>query len=581
MADGAVTDELACRIDTNERQEFPALYRRNLIGRLDVGPLSWLYASLNGLTRQQLFCFLYVCIALFLVLPLAVTDLPPLLDYPNHLARAFILHLGGSDAAIARMYKIEWHIIPNLGLDIALPFLMQWLPIYIAGKVILAAVLLVPFFGVIYYHRTVFGRLHVWPGCVCLIGYNALFLLGFINFLLALGLAFFVVAQWLRLNVTRPRLAIAATACGLVAVFFCHLTGVILAALLMGGLEIEAAEKLARVRVVLLKHLARRSMALFVTFLPVLALYLMAPFSAEHTAMEWSSVLRKMVWLFQPFMNYSLTLDFLSAYIVLAIILFGCWRRAWSIQRHVAYTAAILLVLYFVSPFAAKGGAWVDARFAIMLGFVLFAGVKPKSDHIVFGRIAASALLGLFLVRTGVVASVWSHHAIEIADLREVLAPVKPNERVLVVRVTPSDHPLYWDSVATGRQITLSEPTEMHEAALLLIEHQAFWPLLFANPAQQPVRVVSPFAQISDPLGVPPDYTALFRSPSSEDLVEAPYLSDWQTHFDDVLVLDADGAPNLAQRAPERLQRRTSVGLAALYRILPKGEGGQRSAFMQ
>src|SRR5712672_732238 len=53
-------------------------------------------------------------LCLVLVAPLAVVDVPPLLDYPNHLARAYILAHGLADLHLSQMYVPHWAIIPNL-----------------------------------------------------------------------------------------------------------------------------------------------------------------------------------------------------------------------------------------------------------------------------------------------------------------------------------------------------------------------------------------------------------------------------------------------------------------------------------
>ncbi|MEA2790465.1 MAG: hypothetical protein QOG73_2871, partial [Acetobacteraceae bacterium] len=51
-----------------------------------------------------------------LAAPLFVIDVPPLLDYPNHLARAFVLASLPDDTVLARFYAPHWSIIPNLAL---------------------------------------------------------------------------------------------------------------------------------------------------------------------------------------------------------------------------------------------------------------------------------------------------------------------------------------------------------------------------------------------------------------------------------------------------------------------------------
>lgn len=60
--------------------------------------------------------------------PVLLVDLPPLLDYPNHLARAVALAAAGTDMPAAQIYKPRWAVIPNLGGDLVLIFLLQFLP---------------------------------------------------------------------------------------------------------------------------------------------------------------------------------------------------------------------------------------------------------------------------------------------------------------------------------------------------------------------------------------------------------------------------------------------------------------------
>jgi hypothetical protein len=46
-----------------------------------------------------------------------------------------------------------------------------------------------------------------------------------------------------------------------------------------------------------------------------------------------------------------------------------------------------------------------------------------------------------------------------------------------------------------------------------------------------------------------------------------PFLTDWSEKFDYVLVLNADGAPNLDHFLPNRLQLIDRRGIAALFKI--------------
>src|SRR6516162_705584 len=107
-----------------------------------------------------------------LLAPLALVDVPPLLDYPNHLARAVVLAFGGTDPILSRMYAAHWAVIPNLGTDLVLPPLLHVLPVHMAGRVVIGGTLLLPVLGTIAYSRALFGVRSVWPLASGLVAYN-------------------------------------------------------------------------------------------------------------------------------------------------------------------------------------------------------------------------------------------------------------------------------------------------------------------------------------------------------------------------------------------------------------------------
>ena len=72
-----------------------------------------------------------------LLFPLLLTDVPPVLDYPNHLARLMVLADHGADPILARFYRLNWGIIPDLAIDVIGPPLMWFLPVHVAGRIVL------------------------------------------------------------------------------------------------------------------------------------------------------------------------------------------------------------------------------------------------------------------------------------------------------------------------------------------------------------------------------------------------------------------------------------------------------------
>jgi hypothetical protein len=174
-----------------------------------------------------------------LAFPFFLVDVPPVLDYPNHLARYFVL-AHPDDAALSQMYAPHWTILPNLGMDAIGAALLRIGDAHVHGRILLALSLFAPVIGVVAYHFAAFGRFSYWPLASGLVAYNGPFFLGFMNFLLSLGLALVGAACWIALrrrNWMLRRVLIGAVAA--VLIFFCHIFGVVLFALLIGGDEVN------------------------------------------------------------------------------------------------------------------------------------------------------------------------------------------------------------------------------------------------------------------------------------------------------------------------------------------------------
>src|SRR5438874_9041200 len=86
---------------------------------------------------------LIVSIGILLLAPVWLVRYPPLVDYPNHLARYFILaHLKDPSLHLAQFYGSRWGFYPYVAVDL-LAVALQWLlPIDIVGRVILSIYLL-------------------------------------------------------------------------------------------------------------------------------------------------------------------------------------------------------------------------------------------------------------------------------------------------------------------------------------------------------------------------------------------------------------------------------------------------------
>src|SRR5437667_8554931 len=97
-------------------------------------------AATAGVTVRSMFVVLVlVCLTLS---PLLWAAVPPLVDYPNHLARMWILAQNGTVPELAQNYVVAWRLLPNLAMDLIVPALAQIMPLEIAGRLFIALTML-------------------------------------------------------------------------------------------------------------------------------------------------------------------------------------------------------------------------------------------------------------------------------------------------------------------------------------------------------------------------------------------------------------------------------------------------------
>jgi len=490
-------------------------------------------------------------VSALLLAPLLITSVPPILDYPNHLARLMLLNAGPDDAVLGPLFEPRWTIIPNLAIDVIGTPLLRLLPVHAAGRCLLGGILLLNLAGVIALHRALFGRRSYWPLGSALVAYNSTFLLGFMNWQIGSGLAMLAAAGWLTWRERWPAATIVAASAASAVLFFCHLMGVVFFLLLIGGAEAHAGWRSRRI-------LLRAAGLLPVVAGPVV-LWQQTALREAPAAVHWMSLYDKTVQIASPFINYVLPLDLISTVLVYGGIIIGI-AAGWLVLAPRAAVAAVLVTAACaILPFDLKSASFLDTRAAIMLGFLAFAAVDPIGPRPGTWRLVAAGCAALFVARMAVVADAWTGHRRDLQQLRAVIASVPPGATVFVTNVPPDEAPAYWDAGPRGRHLSNTLRAEYHLPALLLIERGAFWPGLFANPAQQPIRLRPAYAALARAARDIPSHAQVVAKPDSA----LPALRA----FDFVLMLEADADPNLAGFVPRCLVLAARTDFAALFRV--------------
>ncbi len=325
---------------------------------------------------EKWFWPLAVLLAVVLAIPFFTVDVPPVLDYPNHLARYVVL-ANPDDPVLARFYAPHWRLVPNLGMDVIASGLLRVVDVYVGGRLLLALSLFAPIAGVVLYSRAAFGRFTLWSLASGVVAYNTVFQFGFMNFLLSLGVAFAGGASWIWMRGRKAPIATALTGALTVTIaFFCHIFGVALFAVLIGTWEVAQLRDEARECKITAACVLRRAALIAVALAPAIVLYFLSPLAGDGSSASTWEWPRKLWLIFVPVMT---TIKMLT--LLCGLTLFACIVLLWRDARFAPgakLAMAVLGLAFLLSPSTFKGGTFVDARPMVVLALLPFAGISPR-----------------------------------------------------------------------------------------------------------------------------------------------------------------------------------------------------------
>jgi hypothetical protein len=505
-----------------------------------------------------------VCFAVFAfvaAIPVMLHPLPPLLDYPNHLARAHVIAAIGTDRYLSQFYQLEWRIVPNLIMDVLVPPLEPIIGIYRAGQLFMMTIILLGVSGVLLLNRALYGKWSIAPLLAASLVYNRIFLVGLMNFAFGVGLALWALAAWIYLRERAPAVRLLISALFCIALFLCHLFAVGLYGL--GLVSFEAWRLWTKRDRSISARIAEFVLA-GVPFIPVLALLVMSPTWGLSGENSWDTA-AKLDGLYTVIGVYSGAVDFTLVAIIAAAVAWAVWRR--SLRLHPAGWIVLALgtVIYLAMPGVMFSTYMADQRLPIGLAFLVI-GCTSLQLHRRAERAAALALLACFLVVRVIEVEVnWRDLSRETLTLRDSIGYIaQRGARILVAQAdeTSSDE--------------VQDYGLQHAACLAVIERSALVTTLFTIPGKQVIQARPAYrGQVETADGDLPSIEqlelALNPRASGDRADTVPYWQLWQTKFDYVyLVFTHRDAPN---PFPELLTAVYQGDQFQLYKIMKPREG--------
>jgi hypothetical protein len=336
-------------------------------------------------------------------IPLLYPPIPPLVDLLGHMGRYRVELDLASSPWLQRYYGYRWAAIGNLGVDVLVKLLGPALGLELAVKLIVLAIPPLTAAGFLWVAREVHGRIPPTAFFALPLIYGHPFLFGFVNYSLAMALAFLVFGLWLRLGrLGRTRLRAVLFVPISVVIFFCHTYG--WGAL---GLLCFSAEAVRQHDKGIGWWKAGLKAALHASVMALPVAIMLAWRSETHggSISGWFNWSMKLLWLTTVFRDRWQYFDLASLAVVPAVLIVALRHDKLTFSRNLAFSAIVLIVAFAVVPWTVFGSAYADMRLVPYMMAVLLLAIRFR-DRIDFRLGSALAAAGLLfcVVRLGATA---------------------------------------------------------------------------------------------------------------------------------------------------------------------------------
>ena len=418
-------------------------------------------------TSNALNAWLFSVLAFMSILPFWTVRYPVICDYPNHLARWFVLfHARDQAYQFSSYYTPAWGPLPYISTDLLALALQYFLPIDIAGRLVLTICILSIPVGTLYFLKKACPENTPFALFAILVSFNPNLLMGSLSNQLSIAFCLLAVGLWIDYcqqgKLTKALLLVTI----LVLLYLSHLIGFAIAGVVMGLYALFQPAKINKL------------LTLAAISLPSLILF---AYNIAHAEGDTSFIYGWTLWnklrnLVIPVrLLYSKPLDTIVL-IALAAILFSLLLRREYIksQRVWMIITGILILAYLVAPSEYHHGGYLDVRimpFVYLFALAIFQVTKIP-------RVAVAGLTLLVLFRIATVEHMFLVKQPELRSLSAAFEVIPRDARVLPIV-----------SLQQYVKTTLVGQGGPHHWGYGVIQKGFLVPTIFHIPGVQPIRI--------------------------------------------------------------------------------------------
>jgi hypothetical protein len=408
-----------------------------------------------------------------LSMPLWVTPIPPLGQHFFNLVRMIIL---SHPEMFTQNFVIRWDTMPDLAMDLTVPWLAHWMPVEDAARLFLFACIGLLTSGPLVLSRALNNRWSLLPLLSCLLVYNWIFIRGYANNLFGMGLCLWALAAHISLR--RSVLArVAVSSISALPIYFCHLMPLGVFGLVAGIWELSCLAHEDNPR----RRLAGHAAAALVPFVLPAVLLLHSSTGELGGTIDFGfpEVTRRLKLIVEVLSIGNRVSDLLLLAALTgagALAIARGWLRCLPECRWIAIALPVATMLV---PFAAFASYAVVERCVFAFSFIMTALflVRPVDPRL--QRATAMALMLVLLVLVGTIVQDWRRTAPMVEAYRQVFAQLEPGSLLLQFNQdtsypSPLTNPARWN------------PALDKIVALATVEG-VLVPELYLKPGQQPV----------------------------------------------------------------------------------------------
>lgn len=492
------------------------------------------------------------------LLPLFSVDILPLVDYPVHIVRQFILIHYEDMPALQAGYAIDWGIKPNLAMDAIVPTLSRWMSVLVAGRFYTSLVFLMLIGATCYLAKALHGKVGWLPLLSLLFLYNINFFEGYLNCLTSTAFMIFTFAVWIQSDNWQTYYRIPIIATLTILIFFSHLFPL---AILVIAISAYEAGRSGQTGTKFVHQLVILGMA----FIPVCILWMLKRPGPEISNIDYGPLIVRLHMWFGPALML-ITSDML----ILTAMFAGLFLSYISIKRNIFISVmrwpllALFLISFFI-PQAILGGSAVHLRLPVIIAFLAIASISPEvlNPHRI--KLFALILITILSLRSLDVIRTWREINADFSELRAAAHVITPGARIMT-----------FDEISKP----VNKLIYSHVTDLTVLDRCVFVPHLAKIPDQQPIVAAKNTEHIDGGLALPVNRIQFDQGISAKDSETLknqkysgwirPYFANWPEHFDYVLHIHDKGLKDNPQ--PELLDKLKTGSYFSIYRVKQRPE---------